>query len=217
VRKETKKYYFSVEGETEKMYIDRLQSIINAESGASYCVKFDCKVQKNPVKRAKGIIPIGKVDITHVFDYESNDVVHIQQFEGTLANMKAAGSLGKHIKYHLGYSNFTFELWMILHKKDCKRPFSHRNQYLLPLNQAYNEHFESLDEYKEADNFERVLKKISLNNVREAVRRAIAIMENNEESGLRIVEYKGYRYYRENPSISLGKIFGDILAECGLL
>lgn len=217
MRKETRKYYFSVEGETEKMYIDWLQRIINMESEASYCVKFDCKVQKNPVKRVKGLNPIGKVDITHVFDYESNDEAHHQRFEGTLASMKDAGRLGKRIKYHLGYSNFTFELWMILHKTDCMKSFSHRNQYLSPLNQAYNEHFESLDEYKEAENFKRLLRKMSLNDVREAIRRATDIMANNQKSGLQIVEYKGYRYYRENPSISLGEIFSDILVECGLL
>lgn len=32
--------------------------------------------------------------------------------------MESAQNLGKSIKYKLGYSNFTFELWMILHKND---------------------------------------------------------------------------------------------------
>lgn len=33
--------------------------------------------------------------------------------------MKAAQNSGKDIKYQLGYSNFTFELWIIVHKTDC--------------------------------------------------------------------------------------------------
>ena len=32
MRKETKKYYFSVEGETEKWYLDWLQKTINSDS-----------------------------------------------------------------------------------------------------------------------------------------------------------------------------------------
>ena len=33
--------------------------------------------------------------------------------------MKQSGHLGKKITYKSGYSNFTFELWIILHKSDC--------------------------------------------------------------------------------------------------
>lgn len=34
-------------------------------------------------------------------------------------NMKKAEQLGKQIKYKSGYSNFTFDLWIILHIADC--------------------------------------------------------------------------------------------------
>lgn len=36
MRKENRTYYFSVEGETEKWYLDWLQSAINAEPVAKY-------------------------------------------------------------------------------------------------------------------------------------------------------------------------------------
>ena len=39
VRKETKKYYFSVEGETEKWYLDWLQKTINSITESKYNVK----------------------------------------------------------------------------------------------------------------------------------------------------------------------------------
>ena len=73
----TKKYYFSVEGKTEKWYLDWLQNAINTANTATYKVVFDSKVEKN-------------------------------------------------ITYKLGYSNFTFELWMILHKQDCNTCFDNR-------------------------------------------------------------------------------------------
>lgn len=38
LRKPTKKYYFSVEGETEKWYLDWLQNVINAEERSVYKV-----------------------------------------------------------------------------------------------------------------------------------------------------------------------------------
>ena len=53
MRKETKKYYFSVEGETEKWYLDWLQKTINAFPDSKYNVKLDAKIQKDPLARVK--------------------------------------------------------------------------------------------------------------------------------------------------------------------
>lgn len=157
--KETKKYYFSVEGETEKWYLDWLQDKINAEQKSKYKVSFDSKVQKNPLKRAKSLNVLSPVHITHVFDYESDDEVHTKQFKETLDLLKETSKLGKQIKYSLGYSNFTFELWMVLHKTICNTTFAHRRQYLEPINKAYCENFENLDQYKHEGNFKRYLEK----------------------------------------------------------
>ena len=123
----------------------------------------------------------------------------------------------KNIKYLLGYSNFTFELWIILHKAECNGVLAHRRQYLVPLNRAYNENFENLDQYKHKDNFHRVLGKLSLNDVREAIRRANSIMQNNETNELVLKQYKGYRYYEANPSLSIWEHVQKILADCRLL
>lgn len=59
MRKLTKKYYFSVEGETEKWYLDWLQDLIN-NSDASCKVSFNSKVEKDPVKYVKGLSIQGK-------------------------------------------------------------------------------------------------------------------------------------------------------------
>ena len=112
MRKENRTYYFSVEGETEKWYLEWLQSTINANLEARYTVKLDSKIQKDPLARAKGLTILGKTEVTHIFDRESEESVHVQQFQTTLDRMKAAQNIGKSITYHLGYSNFTFELWM---------------------------------------------------------------------------------------------------------
>ena len=118
-RKITKKYYFSVEGETEQWYLKWLQKVINSIDAANSNVSIDCPVQKSPLKRAKSITNTGEVEIWHFADYESGDEVHQKQFVETMDQMKAAEDLKKQVRYKFGYSNFTFDLWMILHMADC--------------------------------------------------------------------------------------------------
>lgn len=203
--KENRLYYFSVEGETEKWYLEWLQKTINSEPASKYMVKFDVKIQKDPLGRAKGLTALGRTEIVHVFDRESEDEVHRNQFQTTLDRMKMAQNIGKKISYKLGYSNYTFELWIILHKADCNGSLANRYQYLAPINRVYNEDFENLDQYKHEDNFKRILSKLEFGNVQDAVQRAKLIMERNKDAGYVLQQYKGYRYYIENPSLSLGE------------
>jgi hypothetical protein len=131
--------------------------------------------------------------------------------------MKSAEKIGKNIKYRLGYSNFAFELWIVLHKADCNGSLTHRRQYLPSLNRAYTEQFESLDHYKHEDNFKRILSKLTLDDVEQAVRRSKAIMQSNQGNDYVLCQYKGYKYYIKNPSLSIWVIVEKIMTECGLL
>ena len=217
MRKENRVYYFSVEGETEKWYLDWLQSIINSETDAKYTVKLISRVEKDPLTYAKRITIVGKTEITHVFDYESEEEVHTRQFMTVIDRIKKVQQLGKNIKYNLGYSNLTFELWIILHARECYAPKVHRDHYLEPLNRAFGEKFENLDQYKHEDNFKRILKKLTLENVRQAIKRSKTIMQKNEEIGYIPLQYKGYKYYKENPSLAIWAFIERILSECGLM
>jgi len=217
MRKKNNTYYFSVEGETEKWYFEWLQRTINANSESLYTVKFDCSKQKDPLKRAKGFVVLAKTEITHVVDRESEEAIHVQQFETILNRMKEAENLGKSIKYNLGYSNFAFELWIVLHKSDCNSSLTNRRQYLPFINHAFFEQFETLNHYKEEANFKRILAKLALDDVKEAIRRSSFIMRKNHENGYLPRQYKGYKYYMENPSLSVWEIVKKILFDCGLL
>lgn len=217
MRKENHTYYFSVEGETEKWYLDWLQLTINNTPEAKFKVKFDVKIQKDPLARAKGLTILGRTQIVHVFDRESEEPYHTEQFINTLDRMKASEKIGKNIQYSLGYSNFTFELWMILHKIDCYTAFNHRKQYLAPLNRAFEEQFEDLDKYKHEENFKRVLSKLTLSDVKMAIIRSERIMTRNQEAGYVLQNYKSYKYYKENPSLSVWLIIKNILYDCGLI
>lgn len=174
------------------------------------------RFKKDPVKYAKKLNVLGKTVIYHLSDYESDEPVHVQQFSTTMDRMKQASSI-KQITYKFGYSNFTFDLWIILHMADCNGYISHRDNYIKPLNRAYSESFESMDEYKHEDNFKRCLAKLQLSHVIDAVNRAQAIMQRNKENGYILHQYKGYKYYMENPSLAIWEAIEKILKDCDLI
>lgn len=215
-RKLAKKYFFSVEGETEQWYLDWLKDTINNMENATYKVVIERKIERDPCKMAKSVISTGKVEICHLIDYESNDSTHVQQFVAMLDRMNETKKLGKGIVYRLGYSNYTFDLWIALHKLDCFGSLSDRREYLSYINRAYGEHFQSMDEYKHERNFRACLGKLNINDVRNAVFRSEKIMKMNVQSGYAMQEYKGYRYYRENPSLTSAEAIKKIMIDCGV-
>ena len=215
--KSTLKYYFSVEGETEQWYLEWLQNQINNSPEAASKVSFNKQIQKDPLRRAKSLAITDKVEIWHLSDYESSEEVHVKQFKETMDRMAATKSLKKQITYRFGYSNFTFDLWIILHKMDCRGSFLHRKQYITPINNAYNENFENMEDFKREANFKRCLKKLTLRDVIEAVKRAKAIMEINKQNGYTLHQYRGYSYYKENPSLMIWEIIEKILKDCQLM
>lgn len=217
MRKENRKYYFSVEGETEQWYLKRLQEIINTEQASKYTVKIDSKIYKDPVSRVKDMTVLGKTVITHLFDYESDEPQHVQHFIWTLDRMKEAQDLGKSIEYKSGYSNYTFDLWIILHMSECNGTLIDRQKYLEPINKAFGESFENLKQYKKEDNFKRILKKLTLNHVRNAIQRSKIIMQRNQELDRTLHQYKGFKYYKENPSLLIWETIEQILSDCQLL
>lgn len=216
-RKMNARYYFTVEGETEKWYLEWLRDAINADPRSKVKVVCSPKVQKNPVKWAKAKTNLDKsAKVFHVFDFEDEEPIHVKAFKGTLANMKKAGSLGRGFRYVSAYSNLTFELWMVLHKGDCPA-LAHRRQYLKPINDLYGEHFESLDEYKHEANFKRVLGKLTVDDAVTAVGRAETLAKRAEEHGLRKAQHCGYSYYLDNPATDLWIPVKQMLEEGGII
>lgn len=216
-RKMNARYYFTVEGETEKLYLEWLRDAINGDPRAKVKVVCSPKVQKNPLKWAKANTNLDKnTQVFHVFDFEDEEPGHVKAFEDTLESMKKAGQLGRGFKYVNAYSNLTFELWMVLHKGSCPT-LTHRRQYLRRLNDLFNENFDSLDEYKREANFKRVLDKLTVDDAIAAVGRAEELMRRAAESRFRKSEHCGYEYYLDNPSTELWVPVKQMLVESGLL
>ena len=213
--KEKRKYTFTVEGETEKWYLDWLKKEINSDADSKYTVIINATVQKHPLTFVKRQNAKSTPQITHLCDVESAGTEDIRSFENVLKEMKKAKE-EKKLKYLLGYSNLTFELWMILHKMDCSGMLDSKSQYLPLINQAFGERFETLSKYKERDNFHRCLSKLSIEDVCKAVCRAETIM-NSHKKIHREVNYASYKYYKENPSLSIWVSIKQILVDCGYI
>ena len=111
---------------------------------------------------------------------------------------------------HLNYG------WFFI-KKTCNGSFADRSQYLEPINQAYGEKFEDLAHYKREDNFKRCLSKLSLEDVKSAIGRAQTITENNKTGGKKIITYMGYKYYKDNPALSIHEAIHKMLIDCGIM
>jgi hypothetical protein len=194
-----------------------LRDLINSTESAQNKVAIDCKIEKDPLKRAKGMVTTGKTEIYHFSDYESNETVHVKQFTDTMDRMKDATKLGKQIIYRFGYTNFAFDLWIVLHKLDCYGSLANRSSYLLYINRGYGENFESMDEYKQETNFKRCLSRLSLGDVIKAVERSEHIMNENKTKGYVLQQYKGFSFYKENPSLEVWQAIKKMLAECKLM
>lgn len=211
----TKKFVFTVEGETEQWYLEWLRDQINQCESRKYNAAVDAKVQQSPKKFYKNANAKATPVVYHICDVESNEQVHVEKFQNILSEMKEAKTQKK-ITYRLGYSNFAFELWMVLHKRTCNGMLAHRRQYLEHINRAFGESFENLDQYKHEDDFKRCLAKLTLDDVREAIKRADVIMANNVKDGKTLLQYKGYTYYRDNPALTIHDAVRMMFEECGI-
>lgn len=215
-RKEEKTFYFSVEGQTEKLYLQWLEETINALS-PKYKVFFNIIVSRNPLKRINSL-PAKEVNtVYHLCDFESNDPYHTKQFIQMLDNLSKAKKHKKIKDFKLGYSNQTFDLWIILHQMDSTAPNIDRKQYINQINKAFNKKYRGMQEFKKEENLKRLFKTFTLENLKDAIAREKHIEKRNKNIGHKEHEYKGFHYYKENPSITVGQLMEDILRECELL
>ena len=213
---ESRKYVLTVEGETEKWYFLWLKDQINKHGNRTYNANIIPKVIQSPRSFYKGANSKLTPEIFHICDIESKEPIHIDKFQNILKEMKEARK-EKNIKYILGYSNFTFELWIILHKKDCFKTFNNRRQYLASIQECFNEKFEDLGHYKQENAFKRCLDKLCLDDVISAIKRADRLKQLNKESNNKLIKYCNYSYYIENPALSINEVVKRILIECGVM
>ena len=195
------------------MYLEWLQKRINEDGDLKFKVSFDIKVEKNPVSMVKSEVILGGESIFHFFDFESLAPCHIKGRNETFKKLKEANAI-KRVNYRPAYSNFCFELWILLHKKCLRNPFTDRRQYLKEINKVFGKNFENLHQYKHRDNFISVLNALTFDDFLQAIKNSEAISRDCEDHGRKNQIY-GFYFYENNPATSLGAVFKLILKDCG--
>ncbi len=217
-RLEKSTYSLTVEGECEKLYFEHLRELINeCQNKKKQCVfKPDIKVKANPLSFARRFSNLS-IPFFHIQDIEDyDDVFQRDKFQHLLLDIKSAKKL---VNYKLGYTNFSFDLWMCLHKIDVKVSRGHRKEYLHDINRAFNTKYQYIDEYKRENDFKSILNTISLDDIKKAIKRAKQIRNINEQGlsnipGQKKIEYCGFEYYCKNPDLNIQEVVEKILNEC---
>lgn len=119
------------------------------------------------------------------------------------------------IDYELGYSNYTFELWMLLHVADMRHSVINRKKYLTDINRWFHRKFSDLDEFKNAEAFQAILDEfVTLDSIKKAIERAEIIVNDNRDEHKVKETYNGFTFYRDNPDISIHEIVKMIFEVC---
>ena len=208
-----------VEGEPEQRYFDHLMHLINRQPDLAP-VDIQSVIGTAPRSYVRSLLrhcdPETSIeaDIYCVADVEGDHPHQIRLFEHRLAELRKASEICAGIRFLLAYTNCDFELWIILHKIDFFRTVSRKGQYLKPLQDAFGS-VRSIAQYKRQRNFARLLRQISLEDVKAAIGRAEAISRHRRLEGPPF-KYCGYTYYRKNPSLSVDLLVREILLTAGM-
>ena len=225
-KKENRKFYISVEGENcEKQYFEHLQKLIHHCPESRYNVDFVIKAKVTPRQMIKryGSMPIDKdnqgksIPYVHVADIEDYyDLGFRKHFFDLLDEMKVIKKeSGK--AYLMGYSNLTFELWMLLHVDDMNEAVTDRDRYLEQINQYFHKSYSRLYDYKNHDEFNKILKDfVNLDSIRKAVIGAKKIRKWNSDNNKEKCEYSGFSFYKDNPDTTVDEVIKKIFEVCGI-
>ena len=216
-RKFNKTYYIFVEGETERWYFEHLERLINSYEFKNQNVKFVIKRIRWPESAAKSVVSIYPVDCFQVFDFEGTSDEDETNFERILSEYRDIRKYHSNVNYSLGYSNLTFELWMILHRKNIEGHVANKHSYLKYINKAFSKSFISLNDFKDEKNFKAILSEyIHLEDIKIAIRNAEKIRERKVLSKAKANEMCKFKYYIDNPDCTIHECVKTIFNDCGI-
>ena len=205
------------DGESEVAYFEKLQELINNTEERCMNVKFNTSSSIHISKTVKSIRGIYGNDWFYIIDKESASKEHRNRFEAKLKEFKKIKKYDKKGKLLLGYSNIALELWLLWHKTNFSKPVTSAEDYWEPIRKAYHlNDIQRFETYKSDDVFKnRVLTKLTIEDVKDAIRRA----ENTEINNSSIETTRnmyGFEYYEINPSASIHRVVQYILEQVGL-
>ncbi len=224
IKKESRQFFVSVEGiNCEKMYFEHLARLINSSGRNTYNLKIDPK-KMSPLEYAKrnaykpqekgGKRTLPYIHVQDIEDYY--DDYQRSKFFRMIDEMKDAEQRFG-ITYKLGYSNYTFELWMLLHVADMAYTVQNRKDYLEPINRWFNRSYADIDDFKRENNFQKILDEyVTLDSVKQAIIRAEMIVNKNRTDGKIQEQYHNFAFYHDNPDLTVHEVVNLIFEVCGV-
>lgn len=216
-------YFLSCEGETEFWYFEWLKKQINNDPRTKHKVDFRYR-KLMPSAFAKSNAGTFTKDMLNgsifcrIQDIEDYNDEHIKTFQLLLKSTKEAKQRYKKISFTIGYSNFTFEVWILAHKSKVKA-IGDRAYYYQEINSAYKTSFVNNDDYKNEHNFKKLLSQLTLDDViKKAIPECKRFVEKcySDHSALKRELY-GFKYIYANPDTTLHDFIEKILKYAGLM
>lgn len=199
-----RKTYFCVcEGQQEEMYLKHVAFLL--KKFPERVVTFNT-TNGLPERLKRNYT---EYDNAALFDYDFRDTEFRQNIMiCEQLQRKSRKEKGKNV-YH-AYSNVNIDLWFILHKEDFNRPVASNDAYISDVRRIYG--FNREADIKEKANLDRILKQITLEDIKCAIGRAEQIREGKLESDCFMVESTACY---NNPDFSLHKFLKIVLQDCG--
>lgn len=223
-KKQFRHLFMSVEGvNCETLYFKHVAKLITESDSAKYGLKLDPRVAR-PLDFAKRNHfkprdsykhrPLPYIHIQDIEDYYDEE--QKAKFYGIIDEMRDVKEQFN-ISYEFGYSNYTFELWLLLHVADMNYAVSDRYAYLEKINKWFGRHFQSLEEYKKENEFQSILDEfVTLDSVFNAIERAEIIVQKNEDNKNVRENYRNFTFYHDNPDISVHNVVKLMFEICAV-
>lgn len=217
------KFFISREGETEQWYFEWLQKQINDDARTKNKIEFKF-LNVTPSGFSKSNHNIFTRDMLkgscfcRIQDIEDYGEDSIKKFKELLKSNKEAKKLFPKFNFQIGYSNYTFEVWMISHKARVRAEMDRKNYYK-QINTAYGKSFIDNDDYKHENHFRSILSMLTLDDV---IHKAIPECERirqaniNQNAQLKRSDYN-FDYFLCNPDTSLHMFVGLVLSTAGVI
>ena len=203
---ERRYYYLSLEGMSELAYFERLRDLLNAAAVHPYRIELECAVEHSPKRTFK------RLKMRALAHGDTDPVIwHVRDVENPSENRAFLSAL-RDLKQHnmrLCYSNYTFELWLLLHKCRMAEKLADKRNYLKYINKYFDTSYFALHEFKERGNMKKLLAKLTLNDILTAIENADSLMEEKARISTPS-EFCGFTYYTDNPATTVQELVRTI-------
>lgn len=189
----------------ERVYFDRVAKLINSIEKRTHDLIFDyaepyggdpkCVVERTIQKS------IGKENKVSVFDYD-----------GKKTKYEEAIDLAKENKIELGYSNYCFDLWLILHKEEYTDVVENQDGYADKIRQVYG--LDANANIKKEKRVKEIVEQLNLRDIKNAILRAEKIVSNNHSRNANTTP-NGNVYY-DNPDTQMHTLLQFLIGKVGV-